>query len=117
MSYGAQRQPQKPRRRKHTIILVQITKSPTTRTYYDFETVTQAMSGVCQIYEDKLKKTNPGRMDLEYNVQHLFDFVDQLGDMGALVFEESIGAYVPYARDWIKQRVLKHLKEMAGQRR
>jgi hypothetical protein len=30
------------------------------RTYSDFETISDAMNGICQLYEAKLKQQNPG---------------------------------------------------------
>eukprot|EP01121_Diplochlamys_sp_Union-15-3_P021514 TRINITY_DN873_c0_g1_i2.p1 TRINITY_DN873_c0_g1~~TRINITY_DN873_c0_g1_i2.p1 ORF type:complete len:121 (-),score=19.06 TRINITY_DN873_c0_g1_i2:33-359(-) len=105
MSYGP--------RKKHTILLVQPGTSPATRTYYDFETVFQAMSGICKLFEDKWKLSHPGRNNLVYNVNDLYDYIDQLSDMGALVQDLNTGSYRPYGKDWIKQRILKHLKKIA----
>ena len=34
--------------------------SKSTRTFSDFETVADAMNGICQLYEQRLKQMNPG---------------------------------------------------------
>ena len=47
---------------KHTIVLLQETASKSTRTFSDFESVADAMNGICQLYEQRLKQMNPGRL-------------------------------------------------------
>ena len=37
-----------------------LTASKSTRTFSDFETVGDAMNGICQLYEQRLKQMNPG---------------------------------------------------------
>ena len=34
--------------------------SKSTRTFSDFESVADAMNGICQLYEQRLKQMNPG---------------------------------------------------------
>eukprot|EP00961_Rhodomonas_salina_P192916 2603172-Rhodomonas_salina.1 len=46
---------------KHTIVLLQETASKSTRTFSDFESVSDAMNGICQLYEQRLKQMNPAR--------------------------------------------------------
>eukprot|EP00049_Salpingoeca_infusionum_P019000 m.359702 g.359702 ORF g.359702 m.359702 type:complete len:98 (-) comp18685_c0_seq1:242-535(-) len=87
----------------HTILLVQPTKSPQTRTYSDYETVPQAMQGVCSMFEDHLRRSFPDQPGFEYTVEDLGNFVDQLYDISCLVHHQ--GAYMPHGRDYIKQKV------------
>ena len=47
---------------KHTIVLLQETASKSTRTFSDFESVADAMNGICQLYEQRLKQMNPGTL-------------------------------------------------------
>ena len=47
---------------KHTIVLLQETASKSTRTFSDFESVADAMNGICQLYEQRLKQMTPGRL-------------------------------------------------------
>ena len=115
---------------RHTILLVQATASPTTRSYYDFESKTGALDGVVRIFEEHLKvrnswrgrtrmrcpratwcgggsssrrrlqrrrapraprraassqKQNPRAVNITYDVQDLFDFIDTLGDISCLM--------------------------------
>ncbi len=70
---------------KHTILLVQFTAAVTSRTYYDFETVPEAMNGVIKLYEQKLKQLNPSLKTITYDIADLFGFIDAVGDISALM--------------------------------
>ncbi|KAL3687303.1 hypothetical protein R1sor_013612 [Riccia sorocarpa] len=100
---------------RHTIILMQPISNRATRTFMDFETVSAAMDGICGIYEKKLKELNPTVHNITYDISDLYKFIDSLTDMSALVFDPSINAYIPYDRQWIKQRAFQHLKKLASQ--
>jgi len=97
----------------HTIVLVQTTGSRTSRSFHDYEQQGAAMDGICQMYEAKLKSVNPTLRQITYDIADLFTFIDQLGDLSCLVFEDSVGAYRPYGKDWIKQKVFQRLKGQA----
>jgi len=98
---------------KHTIVLAQFTQNRNTRTYMDYETVSQAMIGICQLYEQKLQMLNPNIRNITYDVSDLFGYIDELADLTCLVFNAQANAYIPYNKDWIKQRVYAHLKKLA----
>ncbi|KAG6556815.1 hypothetical protein Mapa_001762 [Marchantia paleacea] len=100
---------------RHTIILMQPIMNRATRTFMDFDTVSAAMDGICGIYEKKLKELNPTVHNITYDIADLYKFIDSLTDMSALVFDPSINAYIPYDRQWIKQRAFQHLKKLASQ--
>ena len=40
----------------HTVVLMQFTGDDNSRTYLDFETVNEALEGILQIFEQKLKQ-------------------------------------------------------------
>jgi len=44
------------------------------------------VSGVCKIYEEHLKKQNPNTPCITYDINQLFDFLDQLADLSCLVY-------------------------------
>ncbi|KAL5144818.1 Enhancer of rudimentary [Glycine soja] len=109
---------------RHTIILMQASPNRATRTFMDFESITQAMGGICALYERKLKELNPAIRNLSYDIVDLYNFIDGLADMSALVdyhgclvstcsYDHSSHAYVPHDRQWIKQRTFQHLKKLA----
>ncbi len=53
----------------HTIVLLQPTSSVNTRTYSDFESAEKAMDGICQLFEEKLKKENPHTKKITYDIR------------------------------------------------
>jgi hypothetical protein len=73
------------RQAKHTIILVQYTRDPNSRTYLDFESVNAGMDGVVKMYEAKLKQLNPHLKNITYDIQDLYNYIDSLTDLSALV--------------------------------
>ncbi|KAL2525417.1 Enhancer of rudimentary-like protein [Abeliophyllum distichum] len=70
-------------------------------------------NGICGLYERKLKEINPAIRNLSYDISDLYNFIDGLTDLSALVYDHSIQAYLPYDREWIKQKTLQHLKKLA----
>eukprot|EP00291_Cryptomonas_curvata_P001731 CAMPEP_0172185318 /NCGR_PEP_ID=MMETSP1050-20130122/20099_1 /TAXON_ID=233186 /ORGANISM="Cryptomonas curvata, Strain CCAP979/52" /LENGTH=101 /DNA_ID=CAMNT_0012859283 /DNA_START=18 /DNA_END=323 /DNA_ORIENTATION=- len=97
---------------KHTIVLLQESASKGSRTFSDFETVADAMNGICQLYEQRLKQLNPGVRNITYDITELYGFIDGLGDLCCLVYNGT-GAYEPHNKQWVKDRVYAHLKRMA----
>ena len=126
---------------RHTIVLVQHSQDPKTRTFQDYDTVTSAMdgdptpnprcearsrlramslmpldarvAGVCKMYEKKLKQLNPTVRQISYDIADLFRYVDSLGDLCCLVFDPSTNQYAPHNKEWIKDRVFNILKKQA----
>ena len=43
-----------------------------------FAQVNECMEGVCKIYEEHLKRTNPNIPSITYDISQLFDFIDQV---------------------------------------
>ncbi|XP_009790823.1 enhancer of rudimentary homolog [Nicotiana tabacum] len=99
---------------RHTIILMQTSQNRATRTFMDYESISQAMDGICALYERKLKELNPAIREITYDISDLYNFIDGLADMSALVYDHSLQAYLPYDRQWIKQKTLQHLKRLAS---
>lgn len=100
----------------HTIILVQKTASKASRTFLDYETVSGAVDGICNMFERDLKERFAHQRELTYDVQQLFQWMDHLHDLSALVFDDKQTAYLPFTKAWVKEKVLKQLKRQAGLR-
>ncbi|KAG6433209.1 hypothetical protein SASPL_104817 [Salvia splendens] len=98
---------------RHTIILMQTSQHRGSRTFMDYESISQAMDGICGLYERKLKDLNPAIRNITYDISDLYNFFDGLADLSALVYDHSIQAYLPYDRQWIKQKTLQNLKKLA----
>ncbi|CAA2989354.1 enhancer of rudimentary homolog isoform X2 [Olea europaea var. sylvestris] len=93
---------------------MQASQNRATRTFMDFDSISQAMDGICGLYERKLKAINPAIRNLSYDISDLYNFIDGLADLSALVYDHSIQAYLPYDRQWIKHKTLQHLEKLAG---
>ncbi|KAJ8774178.1 hypothetical protein K2173_009609 [Erythroxylum novogranatense] len=98
---------------RHTIILLQHSPNRASRTFMDYGSISQAMDGICGLYERKLKEIHPAHANISYDISDLYNFIDGLADMSALVYDHSVQAYLPYDRQWIKQRTFQHLKKLA----
>ena len=99
----------------HAILLVQPTKRPEGRTYTDCESVSACTEGVCNMYEDHLKRMSPNSPSVTYDITQLFDFIDDLADLSCLVYRADIQTYQPYNKDWIKEKTYELLPRQAQQ--
>ncbi|KAA3458078.1 enhancer of rudimentary-like protein isoform X1 [Gossypium australe] len=72
-----------------------------------------ACAGICGLYERKLKDLNPATGNITYDIADLYNFIDGLADMSALVYDHRIQAFLPNDRQWIKQKLFQHLKKLA----
>eukprot|EP01108_Squamamoeba_japonica_P005970 TRINITY_DN4809_c0_g1_i1.p2 TRINITY_DN4809_c0_g1~~TRINITY_DN4809_c0_g1_i1.p2 ORF type:complete len:107 (-),score=5.97 TRINITY_DN4809_c0_g1_i1:58-378(-) len=100
---------------KHTIILLQKGRGQSSRTYYDFETVRMAMDALCKMFEEKLKAQFPHQRNITYDVSDLFGFIDGMGDLACMVLDPASARYTPHNKDWVKQRIVKHLQQQVAQ--
>ncbi|XP_069118606.1 enhancer of rudimentary homolog isoform X1 [Argopecten irradians] len=98
----------------HTILLVQATRKPETRTYSDYESVNDCMEGICKIFEEHLKKMNSDCPSITYDISQLFDFMDQLEDLSCLVFQRHSKSYTPHNKDWVKEKIYIMLRRQAS---
>uniref|UniRef100_A0A183BLJ5 Enhancer of rudimentary homolog n=1 Tax=Globodera pallida TaxID=36090 RepID=A0A183BLJ5_GLOPA len=72
----------------HTILLIQSSAKVDSRTWSDYETLTDCMEAVCKIYEEHLKKLNPD--------------------------VPCIHVYVPKGKDFIKEQIFILLRGQAA---
>eukprot|EP00803_Ostreobium_quekettii_P000934 evm.model.scf_414EXC.2 EVM.evm.TU.scf_414EXC.2 scf_414EXC:12463-16251(-) len=70
---------------RHTILLIQGTRNKATRTYLDYESVPLAMDGLINLFEKKLRELNPSIRSLTYDINDLYQFMDDMEDISALV--------------------------------
>ncbi|KAI6187068.1 Enhancer of rudimentary-like protein [Aphelenchoides besseyi] len=89
----------------HTILLIQSTNKPDSRTWSDYETVEICMEAVCKIYEEHLKKCYPSENAIAYDIGEFFQFLDRFGDISCMVFDAHRQVYIPKSRDWIKDQL------------
>eukprot|EP01057_Protomagalhaensia_wolfi_P000234 Protomagalhaensia_wolfi_Nauph_80__233@NODE_1130_length_1708_cov_182_898742_g862_i0_p2_GENE_NODE_1130_length_1708_cov_182_898742_g862_i0NODE_1130_length_1708_cov_182_898742_g862_i0_p2_ORF_typecomplete_len105_score9_76ER/PF01133_17/1_9e33_NODE_1130_length_1708_cov_182_898742_g862_i0331645 len=103
---------------KHTVMLIQYSESPDSKTYMDYEDVNYALDGICQLYEQSLKASNPQLPEITYTVQHLFDYLDKLHDICVFVRETNSPQplYTPHDRRWAQRAIFDYLRAQAAQR-
>eukprot|EP00922_Rhytidocystis_sp_ex-Travisia-forbesii_P018574 GHVS01027581.1.p2 GENE.GHVS01027581.1~~GHVS01027581.1.p2 ORF type:complete len:105 (+),score=6.84 GHVS01027581.1:216-530(+) len=100
------------RNRRHTIVLVQFSRSKDSRSYLDYDSLSLALDGICQMYEQGLKLSNPNLRNITYDVMDLFKYIDQLGDLAAL-YQEGAHSYSSHDKEWVKDQLFQHLKTQA----
>lgn len=62
----------------HIILLLQLNDNARTRSWEQFELVTDAVKFICSKYEEFLKKKNPNQPYLTYNIISLYAYIDQV---------------------------------------
>ena len=67
--------------------------------------ITTYHTGVCKMYEDDLKRKYRNRSTITYDISDLFDYIDKLSDLSCLVYHKSTEDYMPFGKDWIKERI------------
>ncbi|XP_015754464.1 PREDICTED: enhancer of rudimentary homolog isoform X1 [Acropora digitifera] len=104
------------KRMSHTILLIQPTNKPDSRTYSDYESTDECMEGVCKIFEEYLKKSNPSTPSITYDISQLFDYIDSLADLSCLclVQTQNQAYYEPHNKEWIKESIYVMLRKQAG---
>jgi hypothetical protein len=93
---------------KHTIILIQTTSDPESRTYTDHASVSDAIDSLLQLFERHLRAKNQGTKS--YETPELFAYLDGFHDLSALVFEKSLRAYAPLDRKMLKNAIYQRLR-------
>ncbi|KAI9255723.1 enhancer of rudimentary-domain-containing protein [Phascolomyces articulosus] len=93
----------------HTILLTQPGPQVSSRVYYDFDTVAQAMDRIAGLYESFLQRENPGMHQIQYRAEDLLQFIDSYKEFVALVFEPSSQKYIPKDKEWLKTKLVEHL--------
>ena len=67
--------------------------------------------GVCQVFEDQLKAQNPHQRKITYDISDLFEFIDNIPDLAALVLDPETNQYTGHDKKWMKKSVYNHLKQ------
>ncbi|OWA54212.1 putative Enhancer of rudimentary-like protein [Hypsibius exemplaris] len=91
----------------HTILLLQTTANPASRTYCDYENEDECLEGICRIFELNLRKSMPGEGSITYDIRDLYDFIDRLEDICVMVSQEARGSqlYLPRGKQFIKEAI------------
>jgi hypothetical protein len=46
-------------------------------------------TGICKLFEQKLKHENPTARNITYDISDLYGYIDNLNDLGALVYVDE----------------------------
>ncbi|CAI7883993.1 unnamed protein product [Closterium sp. NIES-54] len=69
----------------HTILLLQTAPQKSSCTYIEYPTTAEAIDGLCALFERRLKEMNPGVKNITYDISELYQFMESLPDLTALV--------------------------------
>ncbi|KAK2994003.1 hypothetical protein RJ640_005875 [Escallonia rubra] len=84
---------------RHTIILMQTSQNKATRTFMDYDSISKAMDVSCsRSWQQEFLCS-----------ERLLNFLSCLSRS----YDHSLQAYLPYDRQWIKERTFQHLKKLA----
>lgn len=102
----------------HTVVLMQFTTDDNSRTYLDFDSINDALDGVIQIFEQKLKQVHAqehhaSTPTLTYTLADLINYLDKLADVSCLTYNDSQKVYMPHGRDWLKSKIYVALRRQA----
>ena len=108
----------------HTIMLIQFSKNEETRTFIDCKTPDEIFESFCRIYENFLLN-KCGHLDpetaeiapqkMEYQLDDLIKFVDQLFDLSALAYNEKAAGYTAHGKAWFKGMLHAYLRKQVVQ--
>ena len=78
---------------QHTLVLLQGSAKASSKQYSEYESVADAMDGVCSLYEWQLTSGSGLASDpqhpqasIHYDISELFAFIDRLHDLAVLVY-------------------------------
>ena len=67
------------------------------------------------MFEKRLKEMYPHMKDITYDIADLYNYVDALADLSAMVYDPKLNAYQPFNKEWVKKKCFAHLKKQARQ--
>ena len=110
----------------HTIMLVQFSSNEETRTYMDCRSPFEAMETFCRIYEnfllnksgflggdDEEMDNGEKKEEVEYKLEDILRFVDQLYDLSAMTFNDKAHGFTAHGKAWFKGKIHAYLRKLA----
>ena len=87
----------------HILVLLQ-PAGEKSRTYSDYENLTNAVEGLCSIFEETYKKENAAQ-DVEYEIDDVIGFFEAFDEVLFFTFHEGLRHYIPHDFEWIRGRL------------
>ncbi|CAL8082044.1 unnamed protein product [Orchesella dallaii] len=100
----------------HTILMIQPLADPMSRRYWPYSSLECCMEGLCRIFEQYLKVRTGDESNVvtvRYEIVDILNFIDTLPDLACMVKRHTDGHFVPFPKDWIKEKVYLHLYHQA----
>jgi hypothetical protein len=70
------------------VLLLQFTENENSRTYMDFDTINEALDGMVQIFEQKLRVANSDAPQIVYSLSDLIIYMEKLHDLSCLTYND-----------------------------
>ncbi|GJQ10784.1 hypothetical protein GpartN1_g2575.t1 [Galdieria partita] len=96
------------------LVLVQWNRNKSSKTFYEYPSLEEALQGLCSWYENQLRQVQPHLVRIRYEANDLLHFLQQLTQLECLLYDSREGKYIPYGKEWIKQRMLGFLTRKAN---
>ncbi|CAG8574826.1 1477_t:CDS:2, partial [Funneliformis caledonium] len=96
----------------HTLLLFQRCNKP--RTWTEHENINFAVEAIIAMYETRLAESHPTRGQVHYKVGDLIGFISQCREFAALVYDQTINAYVPRDKAWLQEKIVAHMRRKLG---
>lgn len=97
----------------HTILLSQSNNNPSSKIWYNYGSLSQAIEGVITMFERELEASSPANSEIDYDIKDLFAYVDKLEDLGVMMLDPDKQVYSGKTKKWIKEQILGHLQKQA----
>ncbi|KAF0757391.1 protein enhancer of rudimentary-like [Aphis craccivora] len=98
------------------ILLVETGIDPETRICMEYNSLKECMDGICGFYEVYLSILNPTASIITYEINQLFDFLDNLVHISCLVYQPDTMTYYQFDKHWIKVELFIEVAIQANQR-
>ncbi|ORY78510.1 enhancer of rudimentary [Protomyces lactucae-debilis] len=86
----------------HTLLMFQKTESAAQRTWSEHSSADAAVQYIIGVYAGGIARRNPHK---EISTTDVLNFVDQLHDVVAMVYDSKLESYVARDSGWLKKRI------------
>jgi hypothetical protein len=87
----------------HTILFLQPTDEES-RTYTDYNSVENALFGMCELFEETFKEKYQEEI-LDYEITDVIAYFSNFQEILMMIYDEDFANYVPRDDDWIIRKL------------
>lgn len=92
------------------MLLVQFSAKLESRTFVEYNSLRAALNGICQLYEQALKESEPGVRKISYNMNDLFMYLDKMHKIILFLYHPPTRTYKVHDKIWLKDKLVKHVQ-------